>query len=220
MKGIYKKDLLQIAKGWKVELAVSLLGIAGMIYFDVYPGLISFFAVFWMMQAASTVIADRTSGWYSYSTCFPYTRKKQLFSKYWLTAGFGALGFVLGIVITWICRQSHIGSLMLDSTTLQINIAIALIITFSAAALVIPTCYLFKKSQFFSAIALSFVPAAAMIMFWSSQIEQRMIQVSDTVQAAEVNLNLPLLWILSLISFLLFLISSLVMPGLISRQDQ
>ncbi len=220
MNGIYRKDLIQIQKSWLVELVICAAAVAIMACFEVFPGLITFFAVFWMMQAASTIFADRTSGWYLYSTSFPCTRKQMLQSKYWLALLFGLLGFGLGLLIALTGSKLDGTGFSLASEAVQINIAIAGVITFSAAAFVIPLSYLMKKNQYFMAIVLSFVPAAVMIMFWSSQIQETIVQISETVQAAEVTMNIGLIWGFCLLSILLFILSMVIMPSYISKKDQ
>lgn len=77
-----------------------------------------------------------------------------------------------------------------------------------------------KKNQYFMAIVLSFVPAAVMIMFWSSQIQETIVQISETVQAAEVTMNIGLIWGFCLLSILLFILSMVIMPSYISKKDQ
>lgn len=68
MKGIFRKDMLQIVLSWKVLLLVAVLVSSALVYFDAAIGLISFFPIFFAMQASSTIIADRHCGWYRFST--------------------------------------------------------------------------------------------------------------------------------------------------------
>ncbi|WP_300913871.1 ABC-2 transporter permease [Faecalibaculum rodentium] len=218
MKGIFRKDMLQIVLSWKVLLLVAVLVSSALVYFDAAIGLISFFPIFFAMQASSTIIADRHCGWYRFSTTAPITRKRLVLSKYQLGALLAFAGMITGLA-------AGLGVLYLRGQSpamedVLMSLYLGIVFVFTCLAFLIPLEYLMKKTQEFLAIVLAMIPPAAMIFAWSQSITSEVQMVNGDVIGMNINMNMPLLQGLAVVAVLLFVASAFLMPGRIAKTDQ
>ena len=212
MKGIFRKDMLQIVLSWKVLLLVAVLVSSALVYFDAAIGLISFFPIFFAMQASSTIIADRHCGWYRFSTTAPVTRKRLVLSKYQLGALLAFAGMITGLAaglgVLYLRGQSP----AMEDVLMSLYLGIVFVFTCLA--------FLMKKTQEFLAIVLAMIPPAAMIFAWSQSITSEVQMVNGDVIGMNINMNMPLLQGLAVAGVLLFVASAFLMPGRIAKTDQ
>ena len=218
MKGIFRKDMLQIALSWKVLVLVMVLTGGALVYFDAAIGLISFFPIFFAMQATSTIIADRNCGWYRFSTTLPITRKQLVLSKYRLGALLALAGLITGLA-------AGLGIMNLRGQSpaqedILMSLYLGMLFAFTCLALLIPLEYLMKKTQEFLAIVLAMIPPAAMIFAWSQSITSEVEMVNGDVIGMNINMNMPLLQGLAVAGVILFVASAFIMPGRIAKTDQ
>lgn len=220
MKGIYRKDLYQILASWPVLLLIAGIVTGLMIYVDAAVGISAFFPIYFAMQAATTIISDRSTGWTRMSTTFPITRKRLTESKYRLTMVSALLGFVLGMAIWALVSALKQKPLDLAGDDLQINLCIAAIITFCATGTLIPLAYMAKKGQEFITIFASFLLPAALVIFWSQNISSEVTMAGNDILSVNIDMQLPMLQGMAIFSLLLFVASYLIMPAILARRDQ
>lgn len=213
MKGLYKKDLLQIGASWYVQLVIAAIVIGVLLYYKAAIGTVCFLCVFCAMQATSTIFIDRASGWTAYAVTFPLRRSAIVRSKFNLAIAGCLFGLLLGLLIVWISGNP------VSLEDWRINGSITAILVCSIVALQIPLSYLLKKSAEFLAIIAAMLPAGFMILLWSQSITSEVSQVNGQVVKASVNLNLDLLLYMAIGCGIALLISYFVTPVFLSRRD-
>lgn len=213
MKGLLKKDFFLVLKSWPIMLGIFVLATAIMVFLNATAGILSFTAIFFLMQGVTSIITDRMCGWNLYQTTFPVSRSKAIMEKYLFSLVCGVIGLVIGF-LTCLCVGWP------DQESLLVSGLIGGILSFSAMAAGIPLLIALPKSTFAAAISASFIPGAVCIVLWNQALNRQSALAAASQGAIAFTMRTDLLWSLLAIMAGLCLISWLVMPWLLSRKDQ
>lgn len=223
-KGLYWLDFKRIVQSWPMLVVITLAVCFGLWMADSLVGLICFFAIMLMMQAPSSIVADKSCGWFDFEPSLPITRKKLVSQKYTLALILMLAGLLIGLAMAYLLAGIKTGSFQFEESALQINLLISVVIGCSCAALILPLGFLVDKDKFFLCVILSFLPAVLMVYLWTQGIsvsEPVLTSGVAGVQSSfvEVNLNLDTLRLYAGISLAMLIVSWLVMPGFLARRD-
>lgn len=223
VKGLYWKDFIRVFKTWPILLVITVSVCVGLWMTDSLVGLICFFCIMLMMQGPSSILADRTCGWFDFEPSLPISRKHLVTQKYMLSMMLMGLGLVIGLLMSWCMTWLKTGTLELTSEAQNINLLICAVIGFSSCAIILPLSFVSDKDKFFLSIVLSFLPAALMIYLWTQGIT-----TSDPIPAAgtaggfyvDVDMNLGMLKSFAALSAALLVLSWAAVPGFLAKRDR
>lgn len=211
MKGLLKKDLLLVAKGWPSMVLITVLIGVAMIWMKGGSGLVTFLTIYMMMQGITTLVSDKMSGWNELATNLPVSRAAAIREKYVVSVLLYALSFPVGLALTmWLAD---------DQTSVLVSVLLSVVFAFSALAIGVPALVRLHRSYFFAGILASFIPAAVMVTVWSRSIEAVMTMTASG-PVYTVDMATGLLGWMAAGSAAAALVSMLVMPKILSRYDQ
>lgn len=213
MKGLLKKDFLLAFKSWPVMLGILVIATAIMAYLNATVGLLSFIAIFFLMQGVASIITDRTSGWNLYQTTFPISRSRAITEKYLFSLICGLAGFGLGFLIC-LCFGSA------QEEALLVSSLLGGILGLSAMSVGIPLLLALPKNAFPAAIFAGFIPGAFCVVLWNQELTRQSALVQASQGAIAFNMRTDLLWIQLACMAGLCLVSWIVTPMVLSRKDQ
>ena len=215
MKGIWYMDWLLLARSWFVLAVVASLVVAIFAIVKVPIGLISFFPIFLTIQACSLVFADRNSGWNRFAATLPFSRARLLKNKYQMAALCAIAGLGIGLsgayLLAWLLGPEA----ALDAQSVLINVSIAMLISFSSAAILLPLAHVLKKHQEMVGAMISIAPSLLAVWWWQSRIQP----LFENGQFIGVDMQQPLLNGLMVAAVLLFVASAWIMPGILEKRD-
>lgn len=203
MKALLKSDLITLKQSAAVILAMAVGVSAILMIMDASAGIISYLVIFLQMQATTTIVAERMSGWGLYKTTFPVSRKTAVFEKYILSILGGICGFGVGALF---CLVSGIP---LNESSILIGIVLSL----SEVAFGIVLLYLLPKNAFMIGVLLGMVPGAVGVGLWIQKISQPASMMSGDMHS-------DFLWMCIGILAACTVVSAIAVPWYLSKRDQ
>lgn len=209
MKGLFVKDLMVLSKSWMMMVLITLAVGGCLLYFEQPVGMVTYMTVFLAMQGISSILPDKSCHWNLYQTALPISRQSAVREKYLLSFGLAVLGFAAGFLIAWIFVPD------LDSNGFWINLMIALMMSSSAIAIIVPLAIRLHPSQYFLAVLCGFLLPALCLVLWI-----RSIDGTFTGGMVQISYHLDLLGWMTAGCVLLLVLSFWLMPRLLAKTDQ
>ena len=155
MKGLLLEDFYLVRAGLALILiSYAIIG-AGMSVIVTPWVVVLIGAVMFGIMSATTISTDKHSGWRKLSATLPISKKAVVDSKYLLYVLFSVLGFVVGIVISWIIVTIRPDTAV-ATEMVRLYLSLAVTMAFFSGGVMIPSYYLFSDEKAMLSMMLSY----------------------------------------------------------------